>query len=65
MQTQFQYITELAKKYRQIANQPATFLKAINEIPLTIVEDIHKENGDPVYDDIPKILPIPLYEHKL
>lgn len=47
MQTQFQYITEQAKKYKQFADQPATLFKAINEIPLTIVEDIHKEYGDP------------------
>ena len=47
MQTQFQYITEQAKKYRQVADQPATLFKAINEIPQTIVEDIHKEYGDP------------------
>lgn len=47
MLTQFQYITEQAKKYRQVADQPATLFKAINEIPQIIVEDIHKEYGDP------------------
>lgn len=29
METQFQYIREQAKKYRQVADQPATLFKAL------------------------------------
>lgn len=47
MQTQFQYVTEQAKKYNQFVEQPATLLKAVNEIPQNIIEDIYKEYGDP------------------
>ncbi len=47
MQTQFQYIVDLAKKYHEYSEQPATLYKAINELPQEIVQDIYKEYGDP------------------
>ena len=50
MQTQFQYITDLAKQYRGYTENPISLYAAINSLPATIVEEIYKEYGDPDRD---------------
>jgi 5-methylcytosine-specific restriction protein B len=50
MQTQFQYITDLAKQYRGYTENPISLYAAINSLPKNIVEDIYKEYGDPDRD---------------
>lgn len=50
MQTQFQYITDLAKQYRGYTENPISLYAAINSLPKNIVEEIYKEYGDPVRD---------------
>ena len=47
METQFQYITDLAKKYNQYSEHPAILYKALNELPQNVVQEIFKEYGDP------------------
>lgn len=46
MQTQFQYITDLAKQYRGYTENPISLYSAINSLPKNIVEEIYKEYGD-------------------
>ena len=46
MQTQFQYIIDLAKQYNGYSEKPNTLFEAINNLPKTSVEDIFKEYGD-------------------
>lgn len=50
MQTQFQYITDLAKQYRGYTENPISLYSAINSLPKNIVEEIYKEYGDPDRD---------------
>ena len=50
MQTQFQYIIDLAKQYNGYSEVPNTLFEAINNLPKTVVEDIFKEYGDPDRD---------------
>jgi len=50
MQTQFQYITDLAKQYRGYTQNPISLYAAINSLPKNIVEEIYKEYGDPDRD---------------
>lgn len=50
MQTQFQYITDLAKQYRQYTENPISLYAAINSFPKNIIEEIYKEYGDPDRD---------------
>lgn len=50
MQTQFQYITDLAKQYRGYTKNPISLYAAINSLPKNIVEEIYKEYGDPDRD---------------
>lgn len=50
METQFQYIINLAKQYNGYAEKTATLFEAINNLPKTVVEDIFKEYGDPDRD---------------
>jgi 5-methylcytosine-specific restriction protein B len=50
MQTQFQYITDLAKQYRGYTENPISLYAAINSLPKNIVEEIYKEYGDPDRD---------------
>ena len=50
MQTQFQYITDLAKQYRGYTENPISLYTAINSLPKNIVEEIYKEYGDPDRD---------------
>lgn len=50
MQTQFQYITDLAKQYRGYTENPISLYDAINSLPKNIVEEIYKEYGDPDRD---------------
>lgn len=47
MQTQFQYIIDLAKQYTGYSEKPDILFDAINNLPQHIVEDILKEYGDP------------------
>ena len=47
MQTQFQYITEQAKQYRQFSEQQTALFNAINELPQNIVE-IYTKNMETV-----------------
>ena len=50
MQTQFQYIIDLAKQYNGYSEKPNTLFEAINNLPKPVVEDIFKEYGDPDRD---------------
>ena len=50
MQTQFQYITDLAKQYRGYTENPISLYAALNSLPKNIVEEIYKEYGDPDRD---------------
>jgi 5-methylcytosine-specific restriction protein B len=50
MQTQFQYITNLAKQYRGYTENPISLYAAINSLPKNIVEEVYKEYGDPDRD---------------
>lgn len=50
MQTQFQYIIDLAKQYNGFSEKPNTLFEAINNLPKASVEDIFKEYGDPDRD---------------
>lgn len=50
MQTQFQYIIDLAKQYNGYSEKPNTLFEAINNLPKTSVEDIFKEYGNPDRD---------------
>jgi 5-methylcytosine-specific restriction enzyme B len=50
MQTQFQYIIDLAKQYRGYTENPISLYSAINSLPKNIVEEIYKEYGDPDRD---------------
>ena len=50
MQTQFQYITDLAKQYNGYSEKPNALLSAINGLPKNVVEEIYKEYGDPDRD---------------
>lgn len=50
MQTQFQYITDLANQYRGYTENPISLYDAINSLPKNIVEEIYKEYGDPDRD---------------
>src|SRR5688572_2811011 len=50
MQTQFQYITDLAKQYHLYSEQPETLYNAMNNLPIEAVADIFKEFGDPDRD---------------
>jgi 5-methylcytosine-specific restriction protein B len=50
MQTQFQYITDLAKQYRGYTENPISLYSAINSLPKNIIEEIYKEYGDPDRD---------------
>lgn len=46
MQTQFQYITDLAKQYHGYAENPDSLFEAINRLPQNVVQDIYTEYGD-------------------
>ena len=50
MQTQFQYIVDLAKQYNGYSEKHSTLFEAINNLPKTEVENIFKEYGDPDRD---------------
>ncbi len=50
MQTQFQYIIDLAKQYNGYSEKPNTLYEAINNLPKPVIEDIFKEYGDPDRD---------------
>lgn len=47
METQFNYIIELARKYQIYNDQPDQLFKAINELPTTELDDVFKEYGGP------------------
>ncbi|MBE0637050.1 MAG: EVE domain-containing protein [Bacteroidales bacterium] len=46
MQTQFQYITDLAKQYQSYSENPNDLFAAINSLPKNLVEEVFKEYGD-------------------
>lgn len=50
MQTQFQYIVDLAKQYHSYTDNPETLFNAINNLNKNVVEDIFNEYGDPSLD---------------
>jgi 5-methylcytosine-specific restriction protein B len=50
MQTQFQYIIDLANQYNGYSEKPTSLFEAINNLPKNVVEDIFKEYGDPDRD---------------
>jgi len=56
MQTQFQYIIDLAKQYDRYSENTNTLYEAINNLPRLEVEDIFKEFGDPDRDFKPVTL---------
>lgn len=47
MQTQFQYIVDLAKQYDGYFESPNTLFEAINNLSKPVLEDIFNEFGDP------------------
>jgi 5-methylcytosine-specific restriction protein B len=47
METQFQYIKELAKQYHEYSEKPAKLFQAINNLPQEVVQEIFNEYGDP------------------
>ncbi len=47
MQTQFQYITDLAKQYHDYTEKSDALFAAINSLPKNVVEEIYEEYGDP------------------
>ncbi len=50
METQFQYITDIASLYRTYTEQSNVLFTAINKLPQNVVEEIYKEYGDPDRD---------------
>lgn len=50
METQFQYITDLAKQYRTYTDQSTVLYTAINNLPINVIEEIYKDFGDPDHD---------------
>ncbi len=46
MQTQFQYITDLAKQFNEYSEKPNALLSAINGLPINVVEEVYQEYGD-------------------
>lgn len=50
METQFQYIADLAKQYNGYSEKTNELFTAINSLPKNVVEDIYKEYGDPDRD---------------
>lgn len=50
MQTQVQYITNLAKQYKDLAKQPANLYTAINELPEDVLNDVFNAYGNPESD---------------
>jgi hypothetical protein len=47
METQFQYIVDLAKQYNSYSEKTNDLFTAINSLPKNVVEEIYKEYGDP------------------
>lgn len=47
MDTQFQYIADLAKQYKAYSDTPKLLLEAINNLPQNIIDEIYKEYGNP------------------
>jgi 5-methylcytosine-specific restriction protein B len=47
METQFQYIVDLAKQYNRYSEKTNDLFTAINSLPKNVVEEIYKEYGDP------------------
>lgn len=50
MQTQYQYLIDLATLYRGFTNVPVTLYEALNNMQKNTVEEIYKEYGDPDRD---------------
>ncbi len=50
MQTQFQYITDLAKQYNGLNGNSDKLYEAINSLQPNILEEIYREYGDPERD---------------
>jgi 5-methylcytosine-specific restriction protein B len=46
MEAQFQYIINLAKQYQHYSDEANELFSAVNNLPVSIVEDIYKEYGD-------------------
>lgn len=47
MQTQFQYIVDLAKQYKGYADNPDVLYMALNNLPEEIINEIYNEYGNP------------------
>ncbi|WP_269243472.1 AAA family ATPase [Flavobacterium limnophilum] len=47
MQTQFQYIVDLAKQYNGYAENPEVLYTALNNLPDEIITEIYREYGNP------------------
>lgn len=47
MQSQFQYIVDLAKHYNIYSDQPEKLFDAMNNLQKNVLEEIYKEFGDP------------------
>jgi 5-methylcytosine-specific restriction enzyme B len=47
METQFQYIVDTAKQYKQLTSNASVLYGTINKLPQNVLEDIYKEFGDP------------------
>lgn len=50
MQTQFQYVVDLAKQYHSYSEDPSLLITAINGLSKNVLEEIYKEYGDPDRD---------------
>ncbi|MGV8994521.1 MAG: AAA family ATPase [Flavobacterium sp.] len=47
MQTQFQYIVDLAKQYNRYSENPDVLYMALNNLPDQVISEIYKEYGNP------------------
>src|SRR5690348_2500127 len=46
MQTQFEYIVNLAGRYKSYSNQPTALFDALHNLPPDIINDVYKQYGD-------------------
>ena len=47
METQFQYIVDLAKQYSGYSNNPDVLYMALNNLPDEVISEIYREYGNP------------------
>jgi 5-methylcytosine-specific restriction protein B len=47
METQFQYIVDLAKQYREYSVNPDLLYKSLNDLPEEVIKEVYNEYGNP------------------